>query len=350
MRPTFSIIFFTVMSGAGYGVWFLLGLGVAVHWPTCGAPGPRDADGVALRLCVYPLLIDYLFAVGFALVTAGLLSSLGHLGKPQRAWRALSQWRSSWLSREGVAALLTYVPAIGVIAVPLLIAWQTRDLSRGDPVELWLDSGSLRPIGAVLALGCLITVWCTAHIYSSLKPVRAWHNRYVAPSYLLLALDAGLLWLWALSSLPDIPGTGIRALETKTILVALAIASAICALLKILYWRDIDSAPRTDVGRATGLDALGSAHVFEAPHTEENYLTHEMGFVLARKHSKKLRAISLVCAFAVPGLLALFAFALPSLNAPAAWLALIVGMLGIFVERWLFFAQARHTVMAYYGR
>lgn len=350
MRPTFSIIFFTVMSGAGYGVWFLLGLGAALYWPTCGAPHPRDGDGVALQLCLYPLLINYLLAAGFVLVTAGLLSSLGHLGKPRRAWRALSQWRSSWLSREGVAALLTYVPAAGVIAVPLVMTWQMRDFSFGNPVEPWIDFGLLRPIGAALALGCVITVWCTAHIYASLKPVRAWHNRYVVPAYLLLALDAGLLWLWVLSSLPHASSVSAREFEASATLIALTMTSGVCALLKHLYWRDIDRTPQTDAGRATGLDAVGSVHVFEAPHTEENYLTHEMGFVLARKHARKLRAIGLVCAFVVPGLLALLALALPSIRTPAAWLALLVGMLGIFVERWLFFAEARHTVMAYYGR
>jgi DMSO reductase anchor subunit len=45
------------------------------------------------------------------LVTLGLLSSTFHLGHPERAWRAFSQWRSSWLSREGVAAVATYLPA-----------------------------------------------------------------------------------------------------------------------------------------------------------------------------------------------------------------------------------------------
>src|SRR6185437_11174293 len=37
-----------------------------------------------------------------------------HLGRPERAWRALSQWRSSWLSREGIASLVTYLPMLAV--------------------------------------------------------------------------------------------------------------------------------------------------------------------------------------------------------------------------------------------
>ncbi|MCX7042215.1 MAG: dimethyl sulfoxide reductase anchor subunit, partial [Gammaproteobacteria bacterium] len=93
MHPSFSVIFFTTFSGAGYGLWFWLGL-----MATLGQPIERT-----------PTLIS--LALGFVLVTAGLLSSTLHLGKPLRAWRAFSQWRSSWLSREGVAAVLCYLPA-----------------------------------------------------------------------------------------------------------------------------------------------------------------------------------------------------------------------------------------------
>ncbi|HEX5123278.1 MAG TPA: DmsC/YnfH family molybdoenzyme membrane anchor subunit [Rhodanobacteraceae bacterium] len=328
MRPTFSIICFTVLSGAGYGVWFVLGCGLVFFWPTCTTAAPFVA-------CTYPVVGTYLFVVGFGLVTSGLICSLGHLGKPLRAWRALSQWRSSWLSREGVAALLTYVPAIAIPLVLLTQASQSPD-------------AVLRPIGAVLGLMCVVTVYCTAHIYSSLKPIRAWHNRYVTPAYLLIALHAGLLWMWALSMLSRVPAARVREIDTT--LIALALTSFSLVALKLFYWRSIDAAPRTGPGHATGLESLGDVRTFEAPNTEENYLTHEMGFVLARKLAQQLRTISLVFAFAGPGVLALLALASPSLRIFAAFAALVGGMLGLFVERWLFFAEARHTVIAFYGR
>jgi DMSO reductase anchor subunit len=352
MRPTFSIICFTVLSGAGYGVWFVLGFGLATLWPTCVATHPLgDGSGMFMQ-CSYPALITHLFVVGFGLVTAGLVSSLGHLGKPLRAWRALSQWRSSWLSREGVAALLTYVPAIALLAVPLSQAWQARGLAPGDAFVPWLPDAILRPIGAVLALMCVVTVYCTAHIYSSLKPIRAWHDRHVTPAYLLLALHAGLLWMWALSTLPHafVVRNDPRVNETDAMLLLLALTSLALVVLKWSYWRGIDAAPRAGAGHATGLESLGDVHAFEAPHTEENYLTHEMGFVLARKHARDLRAITILFAFVGPGVLAMLALALPSIRIFAAWAALVGGMLGLFVERWLFFAQARHTVIAFYGR
>ena len=93
MHPAFSVIFFTVFSGAGYGLLALMGLSAA----SGVLPQDRWLGGAGL-------------IVGVAAVSAGLLSSTVHLGHPERAWRALTQWRSSWLSREGVLAIAGYVP------------------------------------------------------------------------------------------------------------------------------------------------------------------------------------------------------------------------------------------------
>ena len=90
--------------------------------------------------------------------------------------------------------------------------------------------------------------------------------------------------------------------------------------------------------------------LLEAPHSEENYLMREMGHVVARKHAGPLRVISLVLGFGLPLLLTLLATICPGWPAIAATiLAAGFGMLGILVERWLFFAEAKHAVTLYYG-
>ncbi len=335
MRPTFSIICFTVLSGAGYGLWFLIGAALTMFWPQCGLAQP----GGAFRMCMYPTALIYGLIAGIVLVSAGLVSSLGHLGQPRRAWRALSQWRSSWLSREGVAAIATYLPAVALLALLLVVFPFLTTFPVGP-------SALLLPLGAALAVGALLTVFCTAHIYSSLKPIRAWHNRHVVPGYLLLGLYSGALCLWVLGTLP---GTW-RMHETPVLLSGIVVVAAACAWIKSSYWRQIDREPAATAGHATGLESLGTVRSFEQPHTEENYLTHEMGFVLARKHSRKLRAIALIAGFLIPGVLAALGLALPAARGVVAWLALVSGMSGIFVERWLFFAEAKHAVMAYYAR
>src|SRR6476620_9216130 len=95
MHPAYSVILFTTASGAGYGLLALLGLIGFNH-------GPASS--------LWFGLVALIIALG--LVSLGLLSSTFHLGRPERAWRAFSQWRSSWLSREGIAAVIAYVPAL----------------------------------------------------------------------------------------------------------------------------------------------------------------------------------------------------------------------------------------------
>lgn len=307
MKPALSVIFFTVLSGAGYGLWCLLGVALAGHvYPLAG-------NGILVPL-----------AFGFALVTAGLLASTSHLGRPERAWRALTQWRSSWLSREGIAALLTYLPM-------LIVAWLAYTGHRG---------GGIRIAGALLALGALATVLCTANIYRSLKTIAAWRRRGVLPLYCMFALLSGGLWLWTWLALAAPASTG-----TAFPLALLALA-VIAAIIKIDYWKRIDSLHPNSAGHATGLERLGTVRAFEGPVTEESYLTREMAFVLARKHAQRLRRIALALfagvSIACTAAELFFGFAWV---APIAALAAIAGL---FVERWLFFAEARHAVAAFF--
>ncbi|MDE2496627.1 MAG: dimethyl sulfoxide reductase anchor subunit [Xanthomonadaceae bacterium] len=307
MKPAFSVIFFTVMSGTGYGLWCLLGAAL------CLGAYPIAGNGVLVPL-----------AFGFVLVTAGLLASTLHLGRPERAWRALSQWRSSWLSREGIASLATYLPM-------LVLAWLASTGRTSDGVRI---------AGALLALCALVTLWCTANIYRSLKTIRAWRTRQVLPLYFAFALLSGGLWLWTWLALSPYAVIG---LAFPLALVALAV---IAAVIKTDYWRRIDAQPANTAGHATGLEMLGDVRAFEGPVTEESYLTREMAFVLARKHGTHLRRIALVLFAVLPVLGIVIALA-----TGIAWVALpaaIACVAGLFVERWLFFAEARHAVAAFF--
>jgi DMSO reductase anchor subunit len=295
---------------------------------------------------VYAGVVDYALIAGFVFVALGLLSSVAHLGKPARAWRALSQWRSSWLSREGAVALLTFIPAALIFVSLNLPGWRIATGRDYGMLDWLLDATrSLRWLGVLLAFGAFATVFCTANIYASLKPVRAWRNRFVTSGYLLLGLYSGALLMWVLATLPQ----AWFAKETPFLLGGIAVLAAAGAVLKVLYWRDIDALPPPDAGHATGLDAQGAVRTFEQPHTEENYLTREMGFVLARRHANPLRRISLVAGFLVPGAFALAVLAYPRADI-LAWIALAFGFVGVFVERWLFFAEAKHAVIGYYAR
>jgi DMSO reductase anchor subunit len=311
MHPAPSIIAFTTTSGLGYGLLFLLALGGGFGL----IPTNRWLGGLGLALAL-------------ALISAGLLASLLHLGRPARAVLALSQWRTSWLSREGVAALLTFAPAL-----ILLLAWAVE--GRRDGVML---------LPALLAAaGSAATVWCTGMIYGSLKPVAAWHQPLTAPLYLAFALMSGALAVHLLLCLFGLERTLAGALALVTPAVAFG--------LKAAWWRTADRPAAASMASATGLGRYGKVRPLDPPHTETNYLLDEMGYRLGRRHAARLRRLSLV--FGLGGatlftLPAVLTDAWPAI--PLAALALASGLLGIVLERWLFFAEATHTAMLYYGR
>ena len=97
--------------------------------------------------------------------------------------------------------------------------------------------------------------------------------------------------------------------------------------------------------RANAVIMIGRVRAFEAPHTGENYLTHEMVFQVGRKHAAVLKVIALVLAFILP-----VAFLMLPFHHVLAALAVLSHLAGVLVQRWLFFAEARHVVGLYYGR
>jgi sulfite dehydrogenase (quinone) subunit SoeC len=305
MNPAYSVILFTTASGAGYGLLALLGFVGMNH-------GQASSQGFAFTT----------LAIALGLVTIGLLSSTLHLGHPERAWRAFSQWRSSWLSREGVAAVATYPVALlfgaawsGLIDAPAMIA----------------------PLGVSTAIMCTVTVICTAMIYRSLRTIRQWNHKLVVPVYGLFALATGSTVLAAISVFFDRFQT-FQALFSAFLLVA-------TLAVKFLYWRMIDAVPRTHTtGEATGLGA--DVRMWELPHTNQNFIQKEMGFVVARKHADRLRMITMFWLAAAACIMLLTMMMGGWLSIPAAALALASAV----TERWLFFAEAEHAVMLYYGR
>jgi DMSO reductase anchor subunit len=306
MRPTFAIIFFTVVSGCGFGLLFLVGAILCI--------APAMLSQKASLACI---------VCGAMFAAAGLLSSLLHLGRPARAWRALSQWRSSWLSREGVASLATFVP----VAIVFVLVWH--------------GNAAPRIVAGFAAVLSVITVICTSGIYTSLKTIRAWSNAWVLPAYLSLAAASAACWFWLVTVATD----GVTFAAWLVIVLC-----GLSACVKIGYWHFIDNhVGESTPESATGLGRFGTVRPFEAPHTEENYLTREMGFVLARKHATKLRAIAAALFAILPIVCAMLSLlAGPSITFAAA--AAISVIAGSFVERWLFFAQARHKVMLFYAR
>lgn len=289
MHPAPSVIVFTTLSGLGFGLLFWLGLGY-----------PTVTGWTAFAF----------FAIAYLLAVGGLISSTFHLGHPERAIKAFSQWRTSWLSREGVLA----------VAALLVMA-----LFGAGLVFMETSWGVVGWIGALLSIG---TVYCTAMIYGQLKTVPRWKQPLTPALLLAISLAGGAL----------LSGQVSFAL----VLIPLA------AVVQVSWWVLGDQAlagSGTNLATATGLGNAGQVRAFEPPHTGTNYLLREFVHVVGRKHSLKLRGIALVLGYVLPVVLLLLPF-----NHLFAALAVVSHVAGIAASRWLFFAEAEHVVGLYYGK
>lgn len=289
MHPAPSVILFTTFSGLGFGLLAVLGMG-------------------------YPTVTGWLafafFAIAYLMAVGGLMASTFHLGHPERATKAFTQWRTSWLSREAWCS----VAALIVMALygAGLVFFGTR----------WAPIGWL---GAALSMA---TVFATSMIYAQLRTVPRWNTALTPVMFLALSLAGGAL------------------LAGQITAAMLLLAGAGAAVATTWVRGDTRLATSgTDLATATGLGRIGKVRAFEPPHTGTNYLLREFVHVVGRKHAQKLRVISLILMTAVPILL----LSLPFTHL-LALLAVISHIAGVLVARWLFFAQAEHVVGLYYGK
>ncbi|HPF46516.1 MAG: dimethyl sulfoxide reductase anchor subunit [Alphaproteobacteria bacterium] len=297
MHPALSVIIFTTFSGMGYGLFIWL----------CGnilngtAPDNMSIVGGTI--------------LSILLVGTGLLSSTLHLGHPERAWRAFSQWRSSWLSREGVMSILTFVPMV-------FICGQT-----------YIDMGFqklIEPMAIAGIIGSVLTIFTTSMIYASLKSIPAWHNIWVVIGYQIYALSSGGVAYIMFSDWQ----------QYLYVILLLIVALA----LKIITWISIDKHrgkyKRED---ALGLPDFGKAKPFEPAHSQKNYLQREMGYDLDPQRRTLMRWIALGFGFIFPALLLY-------IGLPITPVITLICLIGMMAERWLFFAEAEHVVRLYYDR
>jgi DMSO reductase anchor subunit len=164
----------------------------------------------------------------------------------------------------------------------------------------------------------------------------------VTPIYLILALATGAVWADSLLTIFEARPSWLPMVTAACLVFA--------AIMKLIYWRNIDTEKRTyTIESATGLGRIGKVRPLEPAHTQPNFVMREMGYKVGRSHAEKLRKLALVLTFIVPAILVLLPLTSYPLQVVVALLAIGSTMMGVFVERWLFFAEAEHVVMLYYG-
>jgi sulfite dehydrogenase (quinone) subunit SoeC len=303
MKPAFSVIFFTVASGAGLGlmIWLLVASMMNLH---IRMPQTTFISGAI---------------VAGLLVTAGLCSSTLHLANRKNAIYSLTRFKTSWLSREGVFAVALYPIAA---------------------LHMWLlftgaSSAILKFTSVILIVLALLILFCTGMIYACLKTIPRWNTWLTPTKYVLFGLMSGaVLFVAVLSTRP----AEIGAMGRPRVAIVLLIAGL------ILYFTYLLKHPRK---KHTMNDALGlkqgNVRLLDVGHTHGTFLTNEFGFQLARERARLLRWIAIVLGFLLP-LALMFVNAVPPFTASVSCIA------GLLVERWLFFAEAEHVVRLYHGQ
>lgn len=308
MKPAFSVLFFTVTSGIGYGLlmWLVIvqliagNVGDVMHFLITGF-------------------------IGLSLATLGLLSSTLHLANPKNAWRAFSRFRTSWLSREGVFSLVYY---------PVILAYA---------LMVYLNDGELtvltKTVGVLSLVVALLTVICTGMIYASLKPIRQWHNPLVTPLYVLFSFMSGALAY----SVIHVVLVGLLPVPVTNCFLIL---TGVAFVVKMLYFKMIGKPDGSTINTATGF-SQAQVRLLDAGHNAETFLTKEFVFDAGALKLLRLRWLMMLLTFVLPLVLVTVAhyFKIPSI----VYLAMLSVYTGLFVERWLFFAEARHVVRLYHG-
>ena len=289
MHPAPSIILFTVLSGFGFGLTSIVGL---------------------LQFLNQISMVDIIIfsSMGLFFSTIGLISSFFHLANKKNAIKSMSQWQTSWLSREAISSIFCLSIVVGNVG------W------------IFAQNMYINEVGIILFVLSLITVFTTSMIYAQLKTVPSWNNMLTPTLFIFAALAGGSILITDHASL---------------------VLLLIFAVLQVLFWYIADRSfidIETTVGTALGFSKNEDIRAFDAAHTNRNYLLNEMVYKVARKHAIKIRYISFFAAFVLPMSLILI---FPG-NFSVSVLIIASHLVGIYFSRWLFFAEAKHSVSFYY--
>ena len=319
MHPAFSVIFLTTLIGVGQGLF--LALFTAQSYALFDLLPKQDsvafyAPGSALAL---------LFLVG------GLIASFFHLGRPERAWRSATQWRTSWLSRE-VIVLPAFMATVFLYGVVHLLGWKPilLVLPGGIEIDLSVVVGAL---GTLLAFALFI---CTAMIYACLRFLREWHTPLTVINYILLGGASGftLAAAFAAATAPQL--TGFFG-GWAVVITLMALVSRSASL-----WRNARLKPKSTLQSAVGIKHPRIVQTTQGA-MGGSFNTRE--FFPGKKQDviRRLKWLFLVATFVVPLLI------LPMAQTSVVFVVgFAVQYAGLIVERWFFFAQANHPQNLYY--
>ena len=321
MHPALSVILLTTLIGAGQGLF------LALYTGQCYALAhflpPQQTDFYAF---------GSLMALG--LLVAGLLASFFHLGRPGRAWRAITRWHSSWLSRE-VLLLPLVMALIGTFGLTHWLGDTQPLFTLGD----WLKVDTTLLIGLAATLATFALFVCTAMVYAGLPFPDEWRTPLTVANFTLFGLSSG--FLLAVAYAASIGN------ELVSVYSVWAMIFTLLALLNRSYslHRNASLKPRTTVQSAIGVRHRSVVQRAQGA-TGGSFNTREFFHGKSQATLQLVRLTFLTLAFPLP--LLLIGVVYLTRSETLAILAFLAQYLGLVAERWYFFAEARHPQNLYY--
>ncbi len=322
MHPAFSVIFLTTLIGAAQGLFLALVTG--------------QVYSLAKLLEAQDNLRFYALGSALALVllVAGLIASFFHLGHPERAWRSAAQWRTSWLSRE-VIALPLFMLLVALYGLIHYEGWTQPLFSIRGVVDV--DASLI--VGVVGALVAFLLYVCTAMIYASLRFLQEWHSPLTVLNFVFFGLASGFTLAAAFTAWIGVHLVGFYG-AWAVVFTLLAVFTRLASLYRNARIKQ-KSSLQTAIGvRHTTVRQKAQGFIGGSFNTREFF--HGRG----ESALKWIRRGFLLLVFVAPVALLGVAWYLHS-----AWLPLLAFVsqyLGLLLERYYFFTEARHPQNLYY--
>ena len=297
MHAALSVLIFTVTAGFGLGLIIWSGLATLFNSHTS----------------IVPALI-----LAMILTSIGLVASTFHLANPKNAWRAFNRFRTSWLSREGILAVALY-PVVALLLLAVILEWNV---------------GAQKFLAFIMVIIAIATIYSTSMIYACLKTIRQWHTALVPINFMIMALGSGaLIWAFYLSISSTVSGGW---LWLAGLLMVLGLIG------KAVYYFWIGKPAGPTINTAIGI-TQASVKLLDVGHENGTFLQREFGHKIATDSIWKYRFGVYLFGFILPFLL------IGSPHWTALLLAVIFNYIGLLIERWLFFIEARHVVNLFHG-
>ena len=321
MQPAFSVIFLTTLIGMGQGLFLALYTGQVYF--VLNVVDKTSTD----------IFYSIGSAVSLALLVLGLVASIFHLGRPERAWRAASMWRTSWLSRE-VIVLPTVMGLIFLYGLVHFMGWNLTVMTIGAVV---IDLSLLIGLLATIAVFSLFIA--TGMIYACLKFLQEWHSPLTVINYILLGSVSG----FTLATL-------IAAYKQPELIPFFAGWSIVLLILAFIFRgasliRNKRLRPKSTVQTAIGIRhnqiKQKSMGFMGGSVNTRDFFHGKTAFFL-----RSIKTIFIVMVFAIPLTMLIMALIKPSVVVLA--IATASMYVGLLAERWYFFAEGNHPQNIYY--